>query len=282
MQTHHCPTQLQETLQSERRPLSIMTTNDVQTAHSSQELHTLSVWSLLAVTTRSPWQRITLIACWWAETELSSTRQELCTGAGRRPPWRPWWDASSSPWRRWDASPVISVGCGSGDTITSDDIIWVEPATRPTHIHTHYVYPSPSTNSLCVCCLLGYSVSRIIKKCRRIFTKFWEGKWKKTKTTTGLRLFVRDYPGATVPEETFTHSPSWSSSSLYQLLPSTTIHSILLFELRAWQSFCTTSLHVLFGLPLGLDPSTSYSIHFFTQSVSSFRNTSILSQPVLL
>ena len=27
-----------------------------------------------------------------------------------------------------------------------------------------------------------------------------------------------------------------------------------LFKLRAWQSFCTTSLHVLFGLPLRLDP----------------------------
>jgi len=41
------------------------------------------------------------------------------------------------------------------------------------------------------------------------------------------------------------------------------------FKLRAWQSFCTTSIHVLFGLPLVLEPSTSYSIHFFTQSVSS-------------
>ena len=37
-----------------------------------------------------------------------------------------------------------------------------------------------------------------------------------------------------------------------------------LFKLRAWQSFCTTCFHVLFGLPLGLEPSTSYSIHFFT------------------
>jgi len=46
-----------------------------------------------------------------------------------------------------------------------------------------------------------------------------------------------------------------------------------LFKLRAWQSFCTTPLHVLYGLPLGLEPSTSYSIHFFTQSVSSFRIT---------
>jgi len=45
-----------------------------------------------------------------------------------------------------------------------------------------------------------------------------------------------------------------------------------LFKLCAWQSFCTTSVHILFGLPLGLEPSTSYSIHFFTQSVSSFCN----------
>jgi len=46
-----------------------------------------------------------------------------------------------------------------------------------------------------------------------------------------------------------------------------------LFKLRALQSFCTTSVHVIFGLPLGLEPSTSYSIHFFTQSMSSFRST---------
>ena len=46
-----------------------------------------------------------------------------------------------------------------------------------------------------------------------------------------------------------------------------------LFNLRAWQSFSTTSLQVLFGLLLGLRPSTSYSIHFFTQSSSSFHNT---------
>ena len=46
-----------------------------------------------------------------------------------------------------------------------------------------------------------------------------------------------------------------------------------LFNLCAWQSFCTTSLQVLFDLPLGLEPSTSYSIRFFTQSASSFRST---------
>jgi len=42
-------------------------------------------------------------------------------------------------------------------------------------------------------------------------------------------------------------------------LPRSTASS--LFKLRASQSLCTTSLHVLFGLPLGLEPSTSYSTH---------------------
>jgi len=46
-----------------------------------------------------------------------------------------------------------------------------------------------------------------------------------------------------------------------------------LFSLCALQSSQTTSLQVLFGLPLGLGPSTSYSMHFFTQSSSSFRST---------
>ena len=46
-----------------------------------------------------------------------------------------------------------------------------------------------------------------------------------------------------------------------------------LFNLRAWQSSRTTSFQVFFGLPLGLEPSTSSYIHFFTQSSSSFRNT---------
>ena len=47
---------------------------------------------------------------------------------------------------------------------------------------------------------------------------------------------------------------------------------VSLFRLHAWQSSCTTLFHVLFGLHLGLEPSTSYSIHFFTQSVSCFRS----------
>jgi len=92
-----------------------------------------------------------------------------------------------------------------------------------------------------------------------------------TTTTTILWPFIPDYPGEPVPEETFTqltypdHQP--------QLLPSTTINSIVPVQFTCLTIFCTTSLQVLFGLPLGLEPSTSYSIHFFTQSVSSFRNT---------
>jgi len=46
-----------------------------------------------------------------------------------------------------------------------------------------------------------------------------------------------------------------------------------LFNRRAWQSLSTISLHVLFGLPLGMAPATSYSTHFFTQLLSSFRST---------
>jgi len=58
--------------------------------------------------------------------------------------------------------------------------------------------------------------------------------------------------------------------------------SSIYHKLRAWQSFHTTSFHALFGLPLGLEPSTSYSIHFFTQSVFFSQHMPIPSQPVLL
>jgi len=64
------------------------------------------------------------------------------------------------------------------------------------------------------------------------------------------------------------HQPS--SVSFLHLLRSTVSS---LFNLCAWQYFWTTSLQVLFGLPLSLEPSTSYSIHFITQSLSSFLNT---------
>ena len=43
-------------------------------------------------------------------------------------------------------------------------------------------------------------------------------------------------------------------------------------KIHAPDSLFPQSLQILFGLPLGLAPSTSYSIHFFTQSLSSFHN----------
>ena len=67
-----------------------------------------------------------------------------------------------------------------------------------------------------------------------------------TTTTAVLQPFVRDYPGEPVQEETLTHPPSWSSSKLYQLLPSTTIHSILLVQITCLAIF----LHNLFPCPV--------------------------------
>jgi len=77
---------------------------------------------------------------------------------------------------------------------------------------------------------------------------------------------ILDNLGEPVPEETFTHSHlSWSSIIPYLLPLSITIHSIL-----SVQFTCTICLKVFFGLPLDLAPSTSYSIDFFIQSLSSF------------
>jgi len=85
--------------------------------------------------------------------------------------------------------------------------------------------------------------------------------------------FVRDNPGEPVPEETFTHShSSWSSIISICFLHLLRSMTSSLFNPRALQFFSTISLQ-FFGLPLGLSPSTSYSIHFFTQSLSSFCNT---------
>jgi len=83
--------------------------------------------------------------------------------------------------------------------------------------------------------------------------------------------FIWGNPGEPVPEETFTHPHlSWSSIIPYLLPPSITIHDILPVQLTHLTVFCTISVQVFFGLPHGLVPSTSYSIHFFTQPLSSF------------
>jgi len=82
--------------------------------------------------------------------------------------------------------------------------------------------------------------------------------------TTQVNRYQKKYSPTHHPD----HHPIFIS---FFHLPRSTASS--LFKLRAWQSSCTTSFHVLFGLPVGLEPSTSYSIHFFIQSVSSFRST---------
>ena len=77
-----------------------------------------------------------------------------------------------------------------------------------------------------------------------------------------------------VQEETFSHShtfPAHQPSFINFLHLSRSIASSLL-HLRAWQSFYINSVQVLSGLS-GLELSASYSVHFFTQSLSSFRNT---------
>jgi len=73
------------------------------------------------------------------------------------------------------------------------------------------------------------------------------------------------------------HSPTYTyhghQSSLICFLHQLQSMTSSLFNLCAWQSFSTISHQFFCGLPLGLAPSTSYSIHFFTQSLSSFRST---------
>jgi len=59
------------------------------------------------------------------------------------------------------------------------------------------------------------------------------------------------------------HQPSFIN--FFHLLRSI---AFSLYNLRSWQSF----LHNLSPSPLGLELSTSYSIQFLTQSVSSFHN----------
>jgi len=86
--------------------------------------------------------------------------------------------------------------------------------------------------------------------------------------------FVRDNLGEPVQEE---HSPTQTyrghQSSLICFLHQLWSTASSLFNLSALQSFSTISVQIFFGLPLGQAPSTSYSIHFFIQSLSSFCST---------
>ena len=86
-------------------------------------------------------------------------------------------------------------------------------------------------------------------------TQAFNGLWSET-------TWVDQYRKKHSP--TYTHSDHQTSFiNFFHLLQSI---ASSLFSLRTWQSFSTTSLHVLFGLPLGLGRCTSYSLVFFTQS----------------
>ena len=82
-------------------------------------------------------------------------------------------------------------------------------------------------------------------------------------------------PGWAATRRNIHPPPSLSSPNLYQLLPCTMIHSILPVQTACLAIF----LHNLSSCPLwstswsGALHLIPYSIHFFTQSVYSFRNT---------
>ena len=93
---------------------------------------------------------------------------------------------------------------------------------------------------------------------QRPFNDLWSG-------TTRVGRYQKEH------SPTHTHPDHRASFIIFLHLQRSMASS--LFNLRAWQSSRTTSFQVFFGLPLGLEPSTSCSIHFFTQSSTSFRNT---------
>ena len=99
----------------------------------------------------------------------------------------------------------------------------------------------------------GNEVTGLYLKITIIFSRTIQVSWYKNKHS----------PTHTYPD----HQPS--IISILHLLPSITSSR---FNLCACQSFCTTSLWVLLGEPLGLEPSTAYSIHFLILSLSSFCN----------
>ena len=70
-----------------------------------------------------------------------------------------------------------------------------------------------------------------------------------------------------------THTYRGNQSSLISFFHLLRSMASSLFNLHAWQFFFTISLQFFFGIPLGLAPSTSNSIHLFTQSLSSFHST---------
>jgi len=160
------------------------------------------------------------------------------------------------------------------------------------HLHIHTYTQEIHENQWC-CHRGGYEVmGRLLPPPGGEFLCLWQGchNWRERSeitfsefkkifidciklrtTTTVLQQFtqVSQYQKKHSPTHTYPDHLSSFTSCLHLLRS----RASSLFNLHAWQSFCTTSVQVLFGLPLGLASSTSYTIHFFNQSLSSFRNT---------
>jgi len=87
-------------------------------------------------------------------------------------------------------------------------------------------------------------------------------------TTTVLRPFVGDYPGEPVPKKhSPTHHPDHHPTFISFFHLPWSIASNL-FKLRAWQSFCTTSVQILFGLPLS--GALHLIFHTFLHPISEY------------
>ena len=109
-------------------------------------------------------------------------------------------------------------------------------------------------------------------------TKWQTFNWKKWKILartifTGKNYFCRQklfLPVRFLPRKIPVFSTNWQKLANPDHKPT---HLLSLTSNSSYPLQSTTCFHVLFGLPQGLTPSTTKSIHFFTHTLSSFLNT---------
>jgi len=203
---------------------------------------------------------------------------------------RSWiWHANGSighslPLRRSYGSAILRSDSSLFRQLTSLPLLLVPPAVSNNRYRTsNEMRKNESIHSIQDVWLLlklVYVVSapKIHQNVRKIFTHTVKRHFKLIKSHINIRncygshynnnCFMALCPGPSVPGWASTrriHSPthqSWSSTILYQLSPSTTIDSNVPVQFTC---LTVSFAQVLFGLPLGMEPSTSYSIHFVTQ-----------------
>jgi len=205
---------------------------------------------LLLYFTCCVFDKILLRDTWDRKFHMILTCTRLCTG-------KPWlW----SGWRRaWEASPAVAVmstcadaeavlccagGSGSWENSGRWWLAFTVNSTQPLWV-----------SSVTYCSVQQYNNNRFMAVC----------------------------PGLPGWASTTTHPPSWSSSSLYQLLPSAAIHSILPVQItclaiflhslsphRVWSTSWSGALHLI--------------VHTFCHPISAvfLQHMPIPSQPVLL